>query len=147
MPAETFRCLMLVFAATIFEAYVGGVAKEPGDHAPTISTSSRYVMYGVFLSLFVISKLGGMSHTWFFTKLFFTSTYRYPSRKVLLVETTECAICLADFEKGDIVTRLRCSHTFHATCIHKWCQIREAHEDMLVCCSCRLPVSPWEHKA
>ena len=32
----------------------------------------------------------------------------------------ECAVCLSQFEKGDLVRMLHCRHEFHAVCIDKW---------------------------
>ena len=35
--------------------------------------------------------------------------------------TTECTICLGDFEEGDRVAEIpACSHAFHAECIQTW---------------------------
>lgn len=35
-------------------------------------------------------------------------------------EEKECAVCLAQFEKGDRVRMLPCRHEFHAGCIDHW---------------------------
>ena len=32
----------------------------------------------------------------------------------------ECAVCLSQFERGDLVRMLPCRHEFHADCIDKW---------------------------
>lgn len=38
-------------------------------------------------------------------------------------ETTECAICLIDFEYGNKIGLLPCCHRFHADCIMDWLQV------------------------
>ncbi|CAD6197028.1 unnamed protein product [Caenorhabditis auriculariae] len=35
-------------------------------------------------------------------------------------ETERCTVCLCDFETGDEVRSLRCTHIFHPDCIDKW---------------------------
>jgi hypothetical protein len=133
------RFLLFMVCATLFEAYVSGDTKSE------TSASPRYVVYGGLLCAFVVAKSTFLWHSWFFIRLLFTTTYRYPPQKPShqKPEITECAICITDFEKGDIVTRLRCAHTFHATCISKWCYLRESRQDLLRCCSCRLSISPF----
>lgn len=37
-----------------------------------------------------------------------------------VVGDTSCAICLADFEDTDVVSRLPCRHGFHTDCIREW---------------------------
>lgn len=37
---------------------------------------------------------------------------------------SECAICLADFQKGDQVSKLRCGHGFHVDCVARWLSTR-----------------------
>ena len=32
----------------------------------------------------------------------------------------ECAVCLAEYEKGDELLELPCKHAFHRQCIHQW---------------------------
>ena len=32
----------------------------------------------------------------------------------------ECAVCLSDFEQGDLLRQLRCGHRFHGACIDEW---------------------------
>lgn len=44
----------------------------------------------------------------------------------------ECSICLSEFQVGDCLRKLRCSHHFHAECIDKWLLERS------VCPCCRL---------
>lgn len=31
-----------------------------------------------------------------------------------------CAVCLNDFEEGDMLRRLPCNHSFHTACVDKW---------------------------
>lgn len=35
-------------------------------------------------------------------------------------DVTECAICLVDFEKTDMVSVTNCNHVFHNECIQEW---------------------------
>uniref|UniRef100_A0A1I7WIR5 RING-type E3 ubiquitin transferase n=1 Tax=Heterorhabditis bacteriophora TaxID=37862 RepID=A0A1I7WIR5_HETBA len=35
-------------------------------------------------------------------------------------ETERCTVCLCDFETGEEVRNLRCTHIFHVNCIDKW---------------------------
>ncbi|XP_045786125.1 uncharacterized RING finger protein C4G3.12c-like [Trifolium pratense] len=47
-------------------------------------------------------------------------------------DTTQCYICLVEYEDGDSVRVLPCHHEFHRTCIDKW--LKEIHR---VCPLCR----------
>ncbi|WJX88239.1 hypothetical protein P8452_70348 [Trifolium repens] len=47
-------------------------------------------------------------------------------------DTTQCYICLGEYEDGDSVRVLPCHHEFHKTCIDKW--LKEIHR---VCPLCR----------
>nr|CAB3490916.1 unnamed protein product [Digitaria exilis] len=49
--------------------------------------------------------------------------------------TTECAICLEDFEFGDRLSLMPCSHTFHVGCLAEWLAIRR------LCPCCRRALS------
>lgn len=33
-----------------------------------------------------------------------------------------CAVCLAEFEEGDVLLQLPCRHAFHAECVESWLQ-------------------------
>lgn len=33
---------------------------------------------------------------------------------------TECALCLEEYEEGDIVTHLGCLHVYHQACLSPW---------------------------
>merc|ERR1740121_2564594 len=35
-------------------------------------------------------------------------------------ELEGCSICLSDFDEGNRIRRLPCSHNFHAQCIDQW---------------------------
>lgn len=41
-------------------------------------------------------------------------------RKILISSPFLCAVCMAPFEKCDIVKKLNCKHTFHCDCIDSW---------------------------
>ncbi|BGP37076.1 hypothetical protein JCM10449v2_000980 [Rhodotorula kratochvilovae] len=56
------------------------------------------------------------------------ATRRYPS-------LTECPFCLSDFEAGDLVMELPCSHVFHADEIETWLQQQKG-----ICPICRMSV-------
>lgn len=50
----------------------------------------------------------------------------------VLGQCTECYICLIDYEEGDHIRVLPCSHEFHMSCVDKW--LKEVHR---VCPLCR----------
>jgi hypothetical protein len=55
----------------------------------------------------------------------------------------ECAVCLSQFEKGDLVRMLPCRHEFHADCIDKWLLEKDRR-----CSCCRVDVcaaAPPDH--
>ncbi|WVZ96668.1 hypothetical protein U9M48_042275 [Paspalum notatum var. saurae] len=41
-------------------------------------------------------------------------------------ENARCVICLEDYESKDSIGKLKCSHDFHADCIKKWLQVKNA---------------------
>jgi hypothetical protein len=45
-----------------------------------------------------------------------------------------CAICLSDYEPGDVCSILPCSHTFCAACVKTWLRTNNS------CPTCRQPV-------
>ncbi|KAG5178605.1 hypothetical protein JKP88DRAFT_158439 [Tribonema minus] len=49
------------------------------------------------------------------------------------VALTDCAICLAAFEGGDALRRLRCGHAFHGACLQPWV---DHHSDCPLCKAC-----------
>ena len=36
------------------------------------------------------------------------------------IDDKSCVICLNDFDNDSLIKLLRCSHTFHSSCIDKW---------------------------
>lgn len=46
-----------------------------------------------------------------------------------------CAICLSDFEEGDKLRVMRCSHRFHKSCVDEWLRVNAS------CPSCRMDIS------
>lgn len=53
--------------------------------------------------------------------------------------TTECAICMEDFEEGTALRRLPCLHEFHVHCADRWL---EAHGTCPVCRRRAVDVQP-----
>lgn len=54
-------------------------------------------------------------------------------------ENTQCSICRANFENGDIIRKIcSCNHTFHQECVDKW------FEDKDTCPVCRTKLQPEE---
>ena len=47
-----------------------------------------------------------------------TAAYSHPENGKM--DMTECCICLGDFELGETVRKLPCSHIFHPACIDTW---------------------------
>jgi len=50
-------------------------------------------------------------------------------------ENLECTICQSEFQKNDIVRKLKCNHHFHVSCIDKWF---ETHS---TCPTCRQQIN------
>ena len=38
----------------------------------------------------------------------------------VLLEDTDCSICVGEYEEGDLMRVLRCGHGFHVDCIDRW---------------------------
>lgn len=38
---------------------------------------------------------------------------------------SSCAVCLSDFERGQMVRRLPCNHSFHRACIDRWLKLNK----------------------
>ncbi|KAG0473275.1 hypothetical protein HPP92_015132 [Vanilla planifolia] len=55
--------------------------------------------------------------------------------------TSQCYICLLDYEEGEYMRILPCNHKFHQVCIDKW--LKEIHR---VCPLCRADVCNYEAK-
>ena len=49
---------------------------------------------------------------------------------------TQCMICLSEFEEGESLRRLPCTHVFHQTCIDEWLLHRSTS-----CCLCKVDVA------
>ncbi|GJN13818.1 hypothetical protein PR202_gb00564 [Eleusine coracana subsp. coracana] len=55
------------------------------------------------------------------------------------VKEGECGVCLEDFETGNKLRTMPCSHSFHEDCIFNW--LRLSH----VCPLCRFPLPTEQH--
>lgn len=53
---------------------------------------------------------------------------------------TQCMICLSEFEEGETLRRLPCTHVFHQTCIDEWLLHRSTQ-----CCLCKVDVATGRH--
>ncbi|CAL9748156.1 unnamed protein product [Musa acuminata subsp. burmannicoides] len=51
-------------------------------------------------------------------------------------EQAECAVCLEEFKRGDVLLRLPCAHRFHCDCVVPWLQ-SNSH-----CPCCRTTIFP-----
>lgn len=49
-------------------------------------------------------------------------------------DTTECVICMCDYEEGDYLRRFQCRHDFHQSCIDSWLNTKAA------CPVCRVKI-------
>uniref|UniRef100_A0A2N9H4F6 RING-type domain-containing protein n=1 Tax=Fagus sylvatica TaxID=28930 RepID=A0A2N9H4F6_FAGSY len=62
-----------------------------------------------------------------------SNVVEYKGRGEGIENRIECAICLEDFEDGDVCRELfTCKHTFHKQCVDEWLNYRYA-----------LPALPW----
>ena len=43
-----------------------------------------------------------------------------PASMAVAPAEEECAVCLGDFEQGDLLRQMRCGHRFHCACIDEW---------------------------
>ncbi|GLI65139.1 hypothetical protein VaNZ11_008597 [Volvox africanus] len=55
-------------------------------------------------------------------------------------EEPQCAVCLCEYEEGEVITKLPCKHEFHGTCIRKWLQTH------YTCPICRISLLPDRHE-
>lgn len=44
------------------------------------------------------------------------NTYVYDNNQ----KTNNCTICLENFIKGELITKLHCNHLFHNKCLRTW---------------------------
>uniref|UniRef100_A0A1J3DNA7 RING-type domain-containing protein n=1 Tax=Noccaea caerulescens TaxID=107243 RepID=A0A1J3DNA7_NOCCA len=60
-------------------------------------------------------------------------------------ESSQCYICLVEYEEGDTIRTLPCHHEFHTTCVDKW--LKEIHRVCPLCRGdiCRHDPSPEQH--
>lgn len=49
-------------------------------------------------------------------------------------ETRQCAVCMCEYEEGDVLRRFKCKHDFHQPCIDNWLLMKA------ICPVCRTPV-------
>jgi len=61
---------------------------------------------------------------------FGTSKYEKEKSKNLPEELKKCPICLSEFEEGEEMKFLPCTHRFHITCIDHWL---ETHSTCPIC--------------
>ncbi|CAH8389422.1 unnamed protein product [Eruca vesicaria subsp. sativa] len=60
-------------------------------------------------------------------------------------DSSQCYICLVEYEEGDTIRTLPCHHEFHRTCVDKW--LKEIHRVCPLCRGdiCRHDLSPELH--
>ncbi|CAA7057289.1 unnamed protein product [Microthlaspi erraticum] len=60
-------------------------------------------------------------------------------------DSSQCFICLVEYEEGDTIRTLPCHHEFHRTCVDKW--LKEIHRVCPLCRGdiCRHDPSPEQH--
>ncbi|GAV86085.1 zf-RING_2 domain-containing protein [Cephalotus follicularis] len=67
---------------------------------------------------------------------------KYPTTQYknhLRLDSSDCAVCLSEFEKGEKTRTLKCKHTFHKDCLDRWLQ-----QYWATCPLCRTKVLPDE---
>lgn len=65
-----------------------------------------------------------------------TEQFKSPAPGIERPESaTQCMICLSDFEEGETLRRLPCTHVFHQPCIDEWLLHRSTQ-----CCLCKADV-------
>jgi hypothetical protein len=68
-----------------------------------------------------------------------TETFRKPeagTEHMRPESATQCMICLSEFEEGESLRRLPCTHVFHQGCIDEWLLHRSTS-----CCLCKVDVA------
>jgi hypothetical protein len=60
------------------------------------------------------------------------------------LEHTQCAICLGEWEPGDVIKVTPCEHAFHSDCFHKWLASQMCKTGTMSCAVCRRDLTTAE---